>query len=218
MMFKTALALASAQIAAAHYGLVYPEWRADTLNAPEDSTLSQWTYPCAGADFGSGNITEWPLEGGSIQLDLHHAWTYVFLNLGLGENTTDFNITLTHHQLMNTTGKGLLCLDDIRLPDNSNVTQGAVGTLQVVTVGDTGSALYNCADIRFTANATKAPTCNNTVQHSFVQTGGNSSGSSGNNSTQSGNDKGAASVLGVNMLSVTTFAGLAVVFAMGLGM
>lgn len=46
MMTKTLLALAVAQVATAHFGLTYPEWRLDTLDLPEDSEYSQWIYPC----------------------------------------------------------------------------------------------------------------------------------------------------------------------------
>jgi hypothetical protein len=34
-----------AAAAAAHFGLNYPEWRADTLNE-DDKTLNQRIYPC----------------------------------------------------------------------------------------------------------------------------------------------------------------------------
>lgn len=40
-------------------------------------------------------MTDWPIGGGSLRLDLHHAWTYVFVNLALGENATNFNVSLT---------------------------------------------------------------------------------------------------------------------------
>lgn len=39
------LAVAGAQLAFAHFGLVYPSWRTDSLKT-EDPTISQWTYPC----------------------------------------------------------------------------------------------------------------------------------------------------------------------------
>lgn len=44
MMTKTLLALAAAQVATAHYGLIYPEWRADTL--ADDTEFDQWVHPC----------------------------------------------------------------------------------------------------------------------------------------------------------------------------
>jgi hypothetical protein len=37
--------LAAAQLATAHFGVEYPEWRADTLT-DEDGPYSQWDYPC----------------------------------------------------------------------------------------------------------------------------------------------------------------------------
>lgn len=43
---KTSIVLlGAAQLAAAHFGIEYPEWRADTL-AMEDGPYSQWDYPC----------------------------------------------------------------------------------------------------------------------------------------------------------------------------
>lgn len=75
-------------------------------------------------------------------LDLHHDWTYVFINLGLGPNTTVFNYTLTP-EFYNVTGEGTYCFPKIEVPASLNITDGTEGSLQVVTVGDSGSALYN---------------------------------------------------------------------------
>lgn len=191
------------------------------------------TYPPgAGVPFGEGNITEWPLDGGALELELHHHWTYVFINAGLGNGTTDFNITLTP-DLWNTTGSGTLCIDKLPIPEGSGVTNGALGTLQVITVDGSGSSLYNCADVRFVQNAT-APSCNGTVGVNHIV--GNSStehegtgdhgdghgdhGSGSDNSSESsgGDGEGAAGVVSANMVSLTAFAGLAAVFAMGLGL
>lgn len=66
--------------AVAHFGLTYPAWRIDSLVETNDS-ISQWTYPCANVVTGqnaSQARTLWPLEGGSIVLELHHKWTYLF--------------------------------------------------------------------------------------------------------------------------------------------
>ncbi len=41
----------------------------------------------------STNRTAWPLTGGSVVLDLHHPWTYIMINLGLGTNYPVFNIS-----------------------------------------------------------------------------------------------------------------------------
>jgi len=44
MAIKTLAILAAAQLAAAHFAIEYPEWRADTL--AEETNYSQWDYPC----------------------------------------------------------------------------------------------------------------------------------------------------------------------------
>ena len=105
------------------------------------------SHPGANVPDGTGNRTDWPLSGGSLTLDLHHTWTYLFINLGLGENVTNFNISLTGGNLWNSTGSGTLCIPKLPV-DLPDVQEGANATLQVVTVGDGGSALYNCADVR----------------------------------------------------------------------
>lgn len=89
----------------------------------------------------STNRTLWPLAGGSLNLDLHHPWTYIFVNLGLGTNYPSFNISLTALPL-NETGNGTLCLPQVSIPSNVRVVEGQNASLQVVTVGESGSALY----------------------------------------------------------------------------
>jgi hypothetical protein len=90
----------------------------------------------------STNRTIWPLTGGSLNLDLHHPWTYLFVNLGLGTDYPAFNISLIP-QPLNETGNGTLCLPHILLPAGTGVVDGQNASIQVVTFGQTGSALYN---------------------------------------------------------------------------
>jgi hypothetical protein len=92
------------------------------------------------------NRTLWPLTGGSLSLDLHHPWTYLFVNLGLGTVYPTFNITLTN-QLLNETGNGTLCLPQVVLPSSFTPSDGQNASIQVVTVGASGSALYNVSDV-----------------------------------------------------------------------
>lgn len=183
--------------------------------------------------FGNGNTTDWPLDGGSLELELHHPWTYIFIHAGLGENTTDFNITLTP-DLWNSTSEGTLCIEKLPIPEDSGIKNGSIGSLQVITLDAAGSSLYNCADIRFVDNAPEAPTCNGTVGVNIIK--GNSSTtlqegsghdhgddhseeeSGGDEESSGGDDDGAAGMIGVNMVSLTTFTGLAAVFVMGLGL
>jgi len=71
-----------------------------------------------------------------------HSVSSVFVNLGLGENVTNFNYTLTQN-FWNETGNGTLCVPNLPLPVGLTVTDGTKASLQVVTLGDKGNALYN---------------------------------------------------------------------------
>jgi hypothetical protein len=43
---KALLALVGAQAVSAHFGLVNPEWRGDTLSDSANPKFNQWLYPC----------------------------------------------------------------------------------------------------------------------------------------------------------------------------
>ncbi|KAK2024640.1 hypothetical protein LX32DRAFT_696993 [Colletotrichum zoysiae] len=217
-------ALGAANLASAHFGLVYPSWRADTLSAANEEIYSQWTYPCAGVPYGQGSVTDWPLDGGSVKLDLHHAWTYLFINLGVeaNGNITTFNVTLTP-ELWNATGSGTLCIEKLPLPEPAQ--NGQRGSLQVVTVGDSGSGLYNCADIRFTSNATalsseQCKTEGVTLHAVGDQTANGTGGGGGNstgNSTSGGGSSGAAAG-GANLVALASVVGLSTAFVFGMSL
>ncbi|KAI0839284.1 hypothetical protein F5Y06DRAFT_295905 [Hypoxylon sp. FL0890] len=150
--FIVAVVLAVAHQATAHFELVYPVWRADTMQ--EDGDYLQWKWPCGGVGMGVGNRTDWPINGGAVQLKLHHGWSYLWINLGLGNETENFNLTMAP-ELMNVTGRGKFCLDNLRVP--MDVADGTNASLQVITAGGgdsgEGSALYNCADVTLRTNA-----------------------------------------------------------------
>jgi hypothetical protein len=106
--------------------------------------LTAYTDSSSGANVSSevsDNRTEWPLQGGAVELDLHHPWSFVYINLGIGNNITNFNLTLTSG-LLNVTGKGNFCIPALPIPEGS-VSDGQNATLQFVTNGNSGSALYN---------------------------------------------------------------------------
>ncbi|KAH8591141.1 hypothetical protein B0O99DRAFT_488452, partial [Bisporella sp. PMI_857] len=140
-----------AAMTAAHFTVEYPEMRGDSFA----DGASQWIYPCANVNqTAETNRTDWPLTGGSVVLDLHHAWTYLFINLGIGTDYPSFSsISLTPDPL-NITGNGTYCIPAVTLPTGLNITDGLNASIQVVTVGESGSALYNCADITFRTSAT----------------------------------------------------------------
>jgi len=142
-------------LASAHFTIEYPEMRGDSFA----DGASQWIYPCSPPFFhfiistlisvganvnhtAQTNRTLWPLTGGSISTDLHHPWTYLFVNLGLGTTPPSFNISLTRN-LLNVTGNGTFCLPQVTLPAGVSVSDGQNASIQVVTVGQSGSALYN---------------------------------------------------------------------------
>ncbi|KAK4135883.1 hypothetical protein BT67DRAFT_433275 [Trichocladium antarcticum] len=154
MIIPAFLLLGVAQLAQAHFGVDYPPMRYNTLGSSKNTTYSQYTNPCAGVpgNLSTAPRTDWPLTGGSLQLDLHHHWTYLFINLGLGPDVSNFNYTLTA-PFWNVTGNGTLCVPKLALPADLPVRDGSRGSIQVVTVGDDGSALYNCADVTFRAGA-----------------------------------------------------------------
>ncbi|XXH06107.1 hypothetical protein Hte_012552 [Hypoxylon texense] len=156
MMFVPTLvavaATAFVQLASAHFEIMYPQWRADSID-PGNDNISQWNYPCAGIGDDAGNRTDWPLTGGAVAVKLRHPWTYIYINLGLsidGANVTDFNMSLTP-DLTNVTGKGNFCLPHLNVP--MEVTDGTRASMQIVTNGQDGQDMYNCADITFRANA-----------------------------------------------------------------
>ncbi|KAH0489179.1 hypothetical protein TgHK011_009620 [Trichoderma gracile] len=233
MAFKSLLlGLAAVQAVTAHFAVVYPEWRADTLAEENEDKYSQWDYPCGGVPYKAGNITNWPLAGGALQLELHHPWTYLFVNLGLGANTTNFNISLTP-DLVNVTGKGTLCIDKLSIPDDSSIKEGTLASIQVVTSGESGSALYNCADIRFTKNATGPSNCStsdgmemHTIKedddehdHDNGTDSSSQDGAAGGNSSAPADKKNAAAgLMGSDKSVLATVVGLAVAFSLGLGL
>ncbi|KAH7034618.1 uncharacterized protein B0I36DRAFT_346528 [Microdochium trichocladiopsis] len=221
-----ATALAGAQLASAHFGLVYPPWRADTLSEESEEIYSQWEHPCAGVNTTT-NRTAWPIGGGAIELELHHPWAYVWVNLGLGDNTTNFNISLTP-DLYNISGKGDFCWP--KLPVPIEIADGTNATIQVVTGGASGSALYNCADITFRADAPVHECANSTqfdvtvirngeaIVGGTATSGGSSQTPAGSSATPAAStSKPAAGVsVGVSLATLSAAAGVALVFALGL--
>lgn len=171
--------------------------------------------------------TEWPLDGGSIKLDLHHKWTYIFINLGLGSDVSNFNYTLTN-PFWNSTGNGTLCVKKLALPTNLPISDGSDASLQVVTIGENGNALYNCANIRFRANATplsdeECVTEGVTYAPITAQASSGSDSSSTEGDGQGAGDNGptrssAGPAIGVNMGVLSSVAALTLIFAFGMSL
>ncbi|PMD47214.1 hypothetical protein L207DRAFT_506221 [Hyaloscypha variabilis F] len=147
--------IASFQVlVSAHTQIWYPPWRNNSFNTP----FSQQIYPCAGIiDTPDTNRTLWPLTGGSLNVTLHDGAAIIFVNLGLGVNVTNFNISLLAIPL-NETGAGNLCFPQLVLPSGLPIQEGTQASIQFATSNPkNGEGLYNCADITFSANATLLP-------------------------------------------------------------
>ncbi|EXJ68475.1 uncharacterized protein A1O5_08268 [Cladophialophora psammophila CBS 110553] len=213
--------LAAAQLASAHFELVYPYWRGDSFLPP----ASQYTFPCAGVNTtaeSNANRTLWPLDGGSLVIDFHHPWTYVAFNLGFGSDIATFNISL-NPMLLNETGNGTICIPKWTLPADLGIVDGMDASLQVITIGDSGTALYNCADIRFSANATilASDQCQNSTGveiYPLVQqeANGSSAAQATATVTVTASAGGAAATNAAARMSAQQMAGLA--WSMGLGL
>ncbi|KAF2622930.1 hypothetical protein BU25DRAFT_304676, partial [Macroventuria anomochaeta] len=162
-LYSTLLAItALAGSAAAHYKLLAPTWRGDSFEEP----ASQWIFPCANVNETTDivNRTQWPLTGGSVSINGSHSSALTYVNLGLGTNVTNFNISLVEN--INQTGAGVFCLKEagranleagLKAAGYSGFQDerfnGLEASVQVIQLGHSGSALYNCADIVFNSTA-----------------------------------------------------------------
>ncbi|RFU33192.1 hypothetical protein B7463_g3137, partial [Scytalidium lignicola] len=174
-------------LATAHTQIWYPEWRANSFLPP----FSQTIYPCAGINDNSTTPrTLWPLDGGSLNVTLHDGAAYIFINIGLGVNSTNFNYTLFSAPL-NETGAGNLCFPKLTLPPGLPIQEGTTASLQFATAGHNGEGLYNCADITFSSNATLLPAdqCTNSSTVIVKTLGDSESSTSTSNSSASATSK-----------------------------
>lgn len=91
----------------------------------------------------STNRTSWPLDGGSVVLSSSHETVITYINLGLGDEVTGFNVSLL--AAYNMVGNGTVCLPNVGAEALAalNLTDGQTASIQVVHIGDSGNALYN---------------------------------------------------------------------------
>ncbi|KAF3929291.1 hypothetical protein AA313_de0207596 [Arthrobotrys entomopaga] len=218
MLANTLITLtALAVVAQAHFSIEYPPMRVDSFEDPYDQNMR----PCAGGN-STGNRTEWPLDGGSISLELHHPTDYVFINLGLANGSaqvTNFNVYLTP-QFLNNTGNGTVCIPKLPLPAGVEVQDGTNASIQVVTVNHGGNSLYNCADIVFrsSANILSGDACKNTTLSTIIVQDQNTLNQDSDSGKSNGTDKPSSAVVGssVNTFTVSLTLLLAMVVASGL--
>jgi hypothetical protein len=98
--------------------------------------------------------TAWPVTGGSTVINGSHAHALTSINLALGTNVTNFNISLV--DMFNQTGAGIFCLKETGRANleagfkaagysgfDDERINGLMATVQVIQLGHSGSALYN---------------------------------------------------------------------------
>ncbi|KAK2740458.1 hypothetical protein FQN57_006085 [Myotisia sp. PD_48] len=199
LIFALALSLVSA-----HFDVDYPYWRGDSFS-------TQYTRPCGGVNV-TNNRTDWPLDGGSLLFNPTHHWAITYVNLGLGQDDAIvFNISLVEG--FNQTGNGTFCFPKIQIPEGLPISAGTNASLQVIQLGELGSALYNCADITFTDDAQllSSDECSNSTGISWQPIGSTATSDSEPSGTGSpsstASPKGAAprlaeNVLGTGLLAV----------------
>ncbi|TID20569.1 Lysophospholipase 1 [Venturia nashicola] len=168
MIFSSLALLALSSVASAHFRLYDPYWRGANVDQSNSST----------------NRTAWPLDGGSLLASFSHPWAHTYVNLGLGNEVTAFNISLV--QGFNQTGNGTFCWSKTGqdVLKGLNLAEGQNASIQVIQISHSGGALYNCADITFsgTAKLLDAGVCKNgtgvggvALQNAGTATSGNGS-------------------------------------------
>lgn len=96
-----------------------------------------------GQEESSRNRTAWPLTGGSVIFNSSHESTFVWVNLGMGDVVTSFNVSLV--PVYNSSGVGLTCLPNPGRAaiEGLNITDGMTASVQVITSGGSGASLFN---------------------------------------------------------------------------
>jgi hypothetical protein len=132
-------ALCLASLATAHFSIEYPEWRGDSFA----TGASQYIYPCmTSRQSFLLNITN--ALRCQCQPDSIHKSDYLALDRWISQPRSPPSLT---PQPLNETGNGTLCLPHILLPAGTSVVDGQNASIQVVTFGQTGSALYNVSSL-----------------------------------------------------------------------
>jgi hypothetical protein len=144
---------------------------------------------------------------------------------------SNFNYTLTD-PLWKYQGNGTLCLEKLELPADLPIEDGTPASIQVITVSKSGSALYNCANIVFKADAktlsgdeckTEGVTyAGPALNATSSEDGHGDHGGSGSNTTDSAGPStsstpgNAGSATGVNRVALSSVVALAVAFVFAL--
>src|SRR5690349_21069556 len=134
MLPQALLALSMLPCTLAHFQLTWPPKRGFN-----DDSATQ--FPCGGFNDVQQQRTDWPINGGPLQLNMEHPQTNVAVYLAIGNNPgSAFNTKLRNQFTVEVLGN--FCVGQLNVPSGLNVTDGTPATIQVVTNGDGGGGLY----------------------------------------------------------------------------
>ncbi|KAJ9619831.1 hypothetical protein H2203_008102 [Taxawa tesnikishii (nom. ined.)] len=169
MAVLVAVLLSLLHLTAAHFTVQYPWWRGDAF--ADDA--SEWIWPCANIsqDTSANNRTAWPLTGGSVSMHVSHPFAFTYINLGLGNTVTNFNISLLGD--FNQTGNGSFCLPQVGRAAlaQAGIVAGTNASLQFVQISHTGNALYNEKEAATNTTAAAASGTASAAAQTSSQTG-----------------------------------------------
>ena len=96
----------------------------------------------------ANNRTLWPINGGAVVWNSTHPDALTYINLGLGNTVTAFNISLLP-EVYNETGAGVTCLTNVGAGPIAklNLTEGQNASIQVITISSSSASLYNVSDL-----------------------------------------------------------------------
>ncbi|KAH7392567.1 hypothetical protein BKA66DRAFT_524762 [Pyrenochaeta sp. MPI-SDFR-AT-0127] len=139
MLAHTFAALSALSVASAHFQLNFPVARGFV-----DDT--EGTFPCGGFDSVQQQRTNFPIQGGPIQLNMGHQQTNVAVYMAIGANPGS-GFSIVAKQQLTVEVLGDFCLGSVGVPAGLNVSDGTPASIQVVTNDHAGGGLYQCADV-----------------------------------------------------------------------
>lgn len=140
MLSNTIIALALLPVSLAHFTLEWPKSRGSGESTAE-------SFPCGGYN-GVGQRTDFPINGGPVQLKMGHDMTNVAVYMAIGGTPgSNFNTVIRPQFVV--TGLGDFCIGQLNVPSSANVSDGTQATIQVVSNAHGGGGLYQvcCKEI-----------------------------------------------------------------------
>jgi nascent polypeptide-associated complex subunit beta len=134
MLSKTILALSFLPFSLAHFKLNWP-----TSRGSEEGTAEQ--FPCGGYSNVQQQRTDWPINGGPLQLNMGHPQTNLAVYMAVGSTPgSGFSIKLRPQFVVEALGD--FCIGQLNVPSGMNVSDGTPASIQVVSNAHSNGGLY----------------------------------------------------------------------------